>query len=162
MGRPGVDAPLLLAAFAMLALRGAGVGLQGVPVALTPDELHTVDSLLSTVGHDQHLASTVTQILGLTKPGETLVVRLVSGREEADTAHQHVHFFIRSKSDPRVIILLFRSPGVTHGFRTDTSFSYRAGFAADPTPRPIPVSEGRAEMVSEIRWWAQKMDSLKH
>jgi hypothetical protein len=60
-----------------------------------------------------------------------------------------------------VIILLFRNPGVIRGFRTDTSFVYRSGYVEDSTLRSIPISEGNAEMVSEIRWWAQAVDTLK-
>jgi hypothetical protein len=129
---------------------------------LTDAELKKIAALTQKYGEDQTLSARVTQILGLTRAGETLAVRQLGANDDNDVVHYH--YFNRSKTDPSVIILIYQDKGsnVFYGYRTDAKFSYISGYnvASSGSAGALTPQQGAAGLDAEIRWWAKTVDAV--
>jgi tetratricopeptide (TPR) repeat protein len=121
---------------------------------LTPEQRQGLEDVLKTYGHNQLIETSVTQVLGLTGPGQTLTLRQVSGDDDNDRQHQH--YFNQSAADPNVVVFMFydKTANITYGYRTDAAFRYISGYVSRATLTPLTPQQGVAGLATEIRWWS--------
>jgi hypothetical protein len=131
--------------------------------ALSQTELKKINALDDSSGADIPLLQSVTQLLGLTQPGQTLTARQLTASDDNDTVH--FHFFNRSTTDANVIILMFqdKSTNTIRGYRTDLQSRYISGYiSVNGGMNLLTPQEAAAGFAAEIQWWAQAADSISN
>jgi len=112
---------------------------------------------------DVQIDSDVTQVLGLTKPGETMIFRELAGADDADTKATYPHFFVHIPSRPDLLFFAFldrKTPQrqVAYGYLVDKNLHLISSYISTGTPIALSQQQGEAGLAAEIRWWAYQLD----
>jgi tetratricopeptide (TPR) repeat protein len=109
--------------------------------------------LMKTYGKDLTLTQNITQVLGITKPGETLSVRQMEA--DSDNEPTRKHYFNRPNdgSGDMIFFLQDNAANVVRGYRTDSGYHFLTGFVSAGTLSPISNEEGASGLKAEIVWW---------
>ena len=130
----------------------------------TDSERTKLNLYLEKVGLDVQISPRVTQLLGLSKPGETMTFRQMVDTDDTDKNKTYCHYFNRSLARPDLFLLIYydKTHSITHGYLVDKNQhlirSYVDHWASVDAPIAMNQQEGEAGVASEIRWWAKDMD----
>lgn len=103
--------------------------------------------------------TSVSQLLGLTKPGEVITVQQFKGNDRGDT--MRTHLFARELSSPDIQFFMFRdlSKPIFYGYLVDSHFNLIQAYVSTGVPQKLEIAEGRTGLAAELAWWAKMMDA---
>jgi hypothetical protein len=128
--------------------------------ALTDAEMNKLNLYLQKVGNDVPFEQAITQLIGVTAPGQTMTFRQLNGGDDNDTVH--IHFFNRSESDANIVLFTFQDKSLNsiHGYLTDPQFHYIRGYVStNGQNQMLSKKVGEAGFAAEVGWWAREMDA---
>jgi hypothetical protein len=162
------NAPLLVAISTVLVAvllahapvrSAAAQAANSVQPILTEAELKKLELYVQKLGRDVPFEPPITQLIGLTKPGETMTFRQLSGSDDNDDVH--IHYHNRSESNPNIILFTYqdKAKNTVHGYLTDPAFRYILAYVStNSNNQKLTLSDSKAGFANEIRWWAKQMD----
>ena len=109
------------------------------------------------------MSPSASQILGLTKPGETITYRQIEDSDQNGKDKVHIHYYSRFDSYPNLLLFYYfdKSRGIDHGYLTDKNLHLISSYvwaATEDAPVAMGLQEGQSGLAAEIRWWAKDMD----